>query len=103
MGDDGEPADLPSVYRNLEVLEGLGIVRHLHAGHGPGLYALAGEDAREYLVCESCGEVRSVPAADLDRLREEIRHQFGFEVRFSHFPITGLCARCADQTESAGP
>ena len=36
-------SDLASVYRNLETLENHGLVRHLHLGHGPGLYALAGE------------------------------------------------------------
>ena len=43
-GLDGRlPAsDLASVYRNLETLEELGLVRHVHLGHGPGLYALAG-------------------------------------------------------------
>ena len=30
--------DVASAYRNLEVLEGLGLVRHVHLGHGPGLY-----------------------------------------------------------------
>src|SRR5260221_5765205 len=41
----GLALDLASVYRNLETLERVGIVRHVHLGHGPGLYALAG--ARE--------------------------------------------------------
>lgn len=47
-GLDGQvpPSDLGSVYRNLETLEGLGVVRHMHAGHGPGLYAIA-HDADE--------------------------------------------------------
>src|SRR5215207_4850753 len=34
-------ADLASVYRNLDVLEELGLVNHMHLGHGPGRYALA--------------------------------------------------------------
>ena len=29
------PSDLASVYRNLETLEALGLVRHMHLGHGP--------------------------------------------------------------------
>ena len=29
-------ADLASIYRNLETLEAIGIVRHVHLGHGPG-------------------------------------------------------------------
>ena len=39
-----------SVYRNLERLEALGVVSHVHVGHGPGLYALARGGDQEYLV-----------------------------------------------------
>lgn len=88
-------SDLASVYRNLETLEELGLVRHVHLGHGPGLYALAASDEREYLVCESCDAVRAVPAYALDEAREAIRARHGFEARFSHFPIVGLCPECA--------
>jgi Fur family transcriptional regulator, ferric uptake regulator len=87
-------SDLASVYRNLETLEEVGLVRHVHLGHGPGLYALSGP-AREYLVCESCATVRAVEAEELDGVRERIRDSFGFEARFSHFPIVGLCPTCA--------
>ena len=47
-------SDLASVYRNLETLEEVGLVRHVHLGHGPGPLRARGRDAREYLVCESC-------------------------------------------------
>ena len=63
------PLDRGSVYRNLETLEHLGLVRHFHAGHGPGLYTLAGRDGREYLVCDECGRVRALGAHALDPLR----------------------------------
>jgi Fur family transcriptional regulator, ferric uptake regulator len=98
-GDDADAGDLASTYRNLELLEELGIVRHFHLGHGPGLYALAGPDEREYLVCERCGAVRRIDAAEVEPLRERIRGEYGFEVRFNHFPITGLCATCARSVE----
>jgi Fur family ferric uptake transcriptional regulator len=94
-GGDADAADLASTYRNLELFEELGIVRHFHLGHGPGLYALAGPDEREYLLCERCGAVRTIDAAEVEPLRERIRGEYGFEVRFSHFPIAGLCAACA--------
>ena len=32
-------SDLGSTYRNLETLEEIGLVRHVHLGHGPGRYA----------------------------------------------------------------
>jgi Fur family ferric uptake transcriptional regulator len=95
LGGRLAPTDLTSAYRNLEWLENLGVVRHVHVGHGPGLYALAGERAREYLVCERCGRVTAVDAAELDRARAAIRRTTGFEPHFDHFPIHGLCAACA--------
>ena len=89
-------SDLASVYRNLELLEQVGLVRHVHLGHGPGLYALAGP-AHEYLVCESCSATIAVDESQLDDVRDLVRQRFGYEARFSHFPIVGLCADCADE------
>jgi Fur family ferric uptake transcriptional regulator len=93
-------SDLASVYRNLETLETVGLVRHFHLGHGPGLYGLAGADEREYLVCDSCGTITTVDPDEMNSVRSLIEERFGFEARFSHFPILGLCAKCA--REQAG-
>jgi len=34
-------SDIGSVYRNLQAFEDIGLVRHVHLGHGPGLHSLA--------------------------------------------------------------
>src|SRR3954463_2679160 len=91
----GTPVELTSVYRPLERLEELGVVRHVHLGHGPGLYALVGEGDHEYLVCEQCGRITEAEPGQLDAARELIRAEFGYDVRFTHFPLHGLCAGCA--------
>jgi Fur family ferric uptake transcriptional regulator len=88
-------SDLASVYRNLETLESVGLVRHFHLGHGPGLYGLAGGDEPEYLVCASCDAIRAVEAEAMGRVRSLIENEFGYAASFSHFPIVGLCAECA--------
>ncbi len=95
VAEQGPALGQTSVYRNLESLESLGAVRHVHLGHGPGLYALVGEGEREYLTCERCDRVMSVEPAELDGVRDEVRKRFGYEARFSHFPISGLCPDCA--------
>lgn len=79
------------------------MVRHVHVGHGPGLYALEDGTEREYLVCERCNRVDTVDAKKLQRARAEIRKQFGYEARFSHFPIVGLCERCAGEASGDAP
>jgi Fur family ferric uptake transcriptional regulator len=85
--------DLASVYRNLETLEELGLVRHMHLGHGPGLYAPAAEDD-EYVTCERCGRSEAVARDVLREVRAAVRAAVGYEPRFSHFPLTGLCPPC---------
>jgi Fur family transcriptional regulator, ferric uptake regulator len=92
----GTDVDLASVYRTLERLEELGVVRHVHVGHGPGLYGLVGDGEREYLVCDACGTLTVADAEAIDTIRAAVRERFGYEVRFTHFPMHGLCADCRD-------
>lgn len=92
-GGRGRPSDPASVYRNLEKLEEVGLVRHFHAGHGPGLYVRSG-DAREYMLCDSCRELTAVEAGALDDARALIRRDLEFHARFTHMPMAGLCAGC---------
>lgn len=87
-------SDLSSVYRNLEVLEEIGLVRHVHLGHGPGLYALAIGNDVEFVTCEGCGTLEALEPRRLDAAREEIERQSGFVARFTHFPIVGICPAC---------
>jgi Fe2+ or Zn2+ uptake regulation protein len=93
------PSDLTSVYRNLDTLEQVGLIRHVHLGHGPGLYTLAAADDVEFAMCESCGAFETVEPARLDAARDLIEQELGYRARFSHFPIVGTCAKC----RAAGP
>ena len=82
--------DIASVYRNLDALEAVGLVNHVHVGHGPGLYALADRRDRGYAACETCGR-----HAALATIRDAVEAATGFSSDFSHFPIVGLCPDCA--------
>ncbi|MGH2876144.1 MAG: Fur family transcriptional regulator [Solirubrobacteraceae bacterium] len=87
--------DESSVYRNLEVLEQHGLIRHVHLGHSSGLYTLVGHQEVEYLYCERCAKVTAVPPARLDPIRRRIQRDLGYEPRFTHFAIVGICQDCA--------
>jgi Fe2+ or Zn2+ uptake regulation protein len=87
-------SDIASVYRNLQAFADIGLVRHVHLGHGPGLHALAVAGEREYLTCERCADYLAVAPEKLDAVREEVERRFGYRANFSHFPIVGLCAAC---------
>jgi Fur family ferric uptake transcriptional regulator len=96
-GLDGRvpPSDLGSVYRIVETFEREGLVHRVHLGGGPARYELDSDDEREYLLCEACGVTKAVDPAVLDDVRRHVRARFGLMVRFSRFPMAGLCSRCA--------
>lgn len=89
-------SDISSIYRILEHLEELGIVAHVHVGHGPGLYALQSTTRLEYLSCERCDRIDAVSSSRLETLRSAVRDAFGYDVRFDHFPMVGVCASCGE-------
>jgi Fur family ferric uptake transcriptional regulator len=93
VGGRVPPSDLASVYRNLEMLERLGLVRHVHLGHGPSLFAPAG-DHHELVACERCGTSVALAPRLAEAMRQAVRAATGFEARFSHLPLPGLCPRC---------
>ena len=85
-----------SVYRSLNVLEELGVVRHVHLAHGPARYELTDvADQVRHLACERCGRDVVVPAALFDDLRATIEHEDGFVMDGGHFAIPGRCRDCA--------
>jgi len=83
-----------TVYRFLDELERLGVVDHVHLGHGPAVYHLA-SDAHHHLVCDACGAVVEVPETVFAELRARLREDFGFSVQPRHFAVTGRCNSCA--------
>ena len=97
-GLDGRvpPSDLGSVYRNLETLARLGVVRHLRAAHGPARYAISQSADEAFLACERCGEIRPANAHAAAVIRGAVRKAFGYDASFGSFPIVGVCPRCSE-------
>ena len=90
-GNDAE-AHRATVYRTLDRLQELGVVRHVHLGHGPSTYHLDGGDAEphHHAVCSSCGAVVEVPLDALDDLAERLRESHGFVLAPQHFALTAV-------------
>lgn len=84
---------LSTVYRTLDALERLGVVTHVHLGHGRAVYHLA-DRMHHHAVCEACGHVVELPSDVLCDVQERLRRESGFEVDAHHFALVGRCAAC---------
>ncbi|MBN2114183.1 MAG: transcriptional repressor [Acidimicrobiia bacterium] len=91
----GAAANLSTVYRTLDALEGLSMVEHVHLGHGAGAYHVGPSAAHHHLVCEVCGRTIDVPIDALQRAIEQVTAPLGFLPDSAHFAIVGRCAECA--------
>jgi Fur family ferric uptake transcriptional regulator len=82
-----------TVYRTLETLTGLGIVTHVHVGHGGTAYHL---DDRVHLhaQCRGCGHVVDVPADLLDAVSARLQDVAGFHLDPAHVALSGRCSLC---------
>jgi Fur family ferric uptake transcriptional regulator len=97
----GESApDTSTVYRNLELLERLGLVWHTHLGKGAPVYHVA-EHPHLHVVCSACGEVSSVDPGILDGAAERLAAEHGFTVDIGHVALTGTCRACRQRSETS--
>jgi len=84
---------ISTIYRNLEELERLGVIEHVHLGHGAATYHLASEH-HGHLVCSDCGVIVEVPDELFRSLERSARAKYGFAIDAHHFATLGRCESC---------
>lgn len=91
---DQMPEVNPStVYRTLDLLEDLGVLSHTHVESGSE-YHRSSDSQHVHLACSRCGSVDTLSLEEARRLNDLIVRHHGFRPDFTHFAISGLCARC---------
>jgi len=100
ISDAVPEVDLTTVYRTLELLEELGLVRHAHLGHGAPSYRPA-EDDHIHVVCHTCGAVLDAAPDLIDELEQRLATKNGFVLDRSHFTVFGRCSSCSGTNEPA--
>jgi Fe2+ or Zn2+ uptake regulation protein len=85
---------LSTVYRTLDALEQLGLVVHVHLGHGPSTYHLV-DGLPHHAVCGACGAVIELPADVFAGLEQRLADEHGFILEPHHFALAGRCRACA--------
>lgn len=86
--------NLSTVYRVLEVLSEVGLVRHAHLGTGSPTYHAADQPAHLHFCCTDCGRVQSLPPDVADDLIADVYERIGFRADVTHSGISGVCAHC---------
>jgi len=83
-----------TIYRTLEVLEELGLVRHAHLSDRAPTYHSVGDHEHFHLVCRNCHKVISVDPHVLTPVTDRLAADHAFTVDIGHLAIFGTCVEC---------
>lgn len=93
-----------SVYRTLDALSALGVVQHVHVGHGATTYHLVRSgQGHLHAHCRACGSVSDLPPGLLDDVAAVMSRKYGFLLDAGHVALSGVCRRCAKAQRHSRP
>ncbi len=85
---------LASVYRIMDVLERLGLVKHVHMDHRHRHYATATDGHCHHLVCRSCGMVVEFSDCQADAMSRVLARRTKFRIEAHCMDFFGQCPAC---------
>lgn len=83
-----------TVYRTLELLTQLGIVRPIYLVDSGPIYIRA-DSAHHHLVCSHCGLIIDFDQCSAGDIADELSREHGFEIKSHLLEFYGVCANCS--------
>ncbi len=97
--DHNPRVNFSTVYRNIEILEDLGILHRIHTGEGYGNFKLNEQNRHHHhFICKLCGKTEAIDFCPLKQLEETLRDR-NFIPTEHHFEIFGYCQKCMKDRE----
>ena len=88
-----------TVYRTLDLLCQLGLIRPIYQGTGAAHYILLDEGHHHHLVCSICHQTIEFEDCVIDEITRILSQRFDFEVQGHLLEVYGRCLTC--QTNSS--
>jgi len=92
---------LVTVYRTLELLTDLNLVKRVHGHDECHGYVLASPGHHHHIICRQCGKaVEFTGTDDLSNLLRQIKKSTGFKVDEHLLQLQGLCPQCQKENQN---
>ncbi len=83
-----------TVYRTLELLCDLGLMRPIYQGTGAAHYILMHEGGHHHMICNRCGQVIEFDECAVEELGQTLSQRFEFEIQSHLLEFHGRCIDC---------
>lgn len=85
---------LTTVYRTLEILEQINVIRRVHLEDGCEAFAPTAIEHGHYLICANCQTTIEFEGCDLTAMLDRIASQTGFKIEQHWLELVGQCPKC---------
>jgi Fur family ferric uptake transcriptional regulator len=85
---------LVTVYRTLDILVEVGVLRRVHLDDGCHSYAPIQAAHGHHLICSTCNQVVEFDGCDLDALFKSVARKTGFRIEGHWLELFGRCPKC---------
>ena len=96
--------DRATVYRTLGLLKRMGLIDELDLMHLNGekhYYEARTSRDHLHLACFDCGGIQELTSEHYERLKDEVRQRFGFDIDVIRLEVGGRCRSCANSRRGA--
>lgn len=83
-----------TVYRTLDLLCDLGLIRPVYQGTGAAHYVMLDGGSHHHLICNQCHRVFDFDRCGVGDLAQTLSQQFNFQVQSHLLEVYGLCDAC---------
>ena len=95
-----DPVVTPSrVYRTLDVLEDIGLIRHAHGLDGREEFHVRPAREHGHMHCSVCHGVWEIAGDDVAGLVRDFERERGFRVDLGHLSVVGICRECREESD----
>jgi Fur family ferric uptake transcriptional regulator len=90
-----EKVSRATIYRTFDLLNRAGLIKKSDFGENHYHYERStGEDHHDHMICRRCGKVIEFSHPELEKLKEKICREQGFEMSSHSLQIFGYCKSC---------
>lgn len=88
--------DRATIFRTLQRLEGIGLLRRLNFSHSGAKFSITLDgDHKEYIICNSCGDVQVLDVScPVHQLEEKLTNELGYAGMTHELTFYGQCKDC---------
>lgn len=100
LADEGNPVSVPTVYRALDTLHGLGLLARIDAGERTARYKRADPHGarHHHSVCDRCGKVIAFTDPAVEDAIQHAVSRLPFNAERHDLVLHGACQQCAHTT-----